>query len=382
MHEPNNDWLFPGRLDTQVTELEDKEGEWAIDRIVSHKGSNTSAIFECVWKSGDRTWVPYPSLAQVGALRSYLEVLGLETIAELNEGTGVPPEDDPQVYIASLMAPLYEQASRGFPTSPSNLPKLAEVFQRTPTPTPAPTPLAMALIYDPSTTHRTSTGVVYRDPQLDRQVTISFSQLRRFFYHDLHVRDGHGDDNEPIPAGYIQYAQVFNNITALEWLQLNHKDYSDVEISLTNLDTFPTDCPPVTVIYQPDANDDASYAVFDGDENKDTDEGMCTFAVQALTVDKYSKLNRKGRLAAAITHLKRREKVISYGQDGDPQSLYNNPDLYPGMFPWLFPYGLGGIDNPYLLQRLSRTSHIRRLLSYHDKQFQEDGFFIFIAWNQ
>ena len=118
----------------------------------------------------------------------------------------MPPEDDPQVYIASLMVPLYEQASRGFPTSPSNLPKLAEIFQ----PTPAPTPLAMALIYDPSTTRRTSTGVVYRDPHLDRQVTISFSQLRRFFFHDLRVRDGHGNNNEPIPAGYIQFTPVFN----------------------------------------------------------------------------------------------------------------------------------------------------------------------------
>jgi len=35
IHEPNDDRLFPGRLDSQLFELEgDSEGEWAVDRVL------------------------------------------------------------------------------------------------------------------------------------------------------------------------------------------------------------------------------------------------------------------------------------------------------------------------------------------------------------
>lgn len=62
VHEPSDDRLFPGRLASQVAELDDTENEWAIDKLVSHKGSGTSTIFEALWRSGDRTWVPYDSI--------------------------------------------------------------------------------------------------------------------------------------------------------------------------------------------------------------------------------------------------------------------------------------------------------------------------------
>ena len=217
-HEPNDDRLFPGRLDSQVTELEDREEEWAIDRIASHKGSSTNAIFECVWRSGDRTWVPYASLTHLEALKVYFEVLGVESISELDDGTGVPPEDDPQVYIACLMAPVYEQVARGFPTSSPDFPRLVEVLHRSSPSEPIRytrirTSRAMSLILDPATTRRIATGVVFQDPQLGRGVFLSYTQLRRIFFHDLHVRDGKVSPNMPIPAGYIQFSNIFNQTT-------------------------------------------------------------------------------------------------------------------------------------------------------------------------
>ncbi|RPD78727.1 hypothetical protein L226DRAFT_433430, partial [Lentinus tigrinus ALCF2SS1-7] len=62
VHQPNDDRLFPGRLDSQIADLEDLDGEWAIDKIVSHRGNGEDALFEAVWKSGDRTWVPYSAV--------------------------------------------------------------------------------------------------------------------------------------------------------------------------------------------------------------------------------------------------------------------------------------------------------------------------------
>ena len=36
-------------------------------------------------------------------------------------------------------------------------------------------------------------------------------------------------------------------------------------------------------------------------------------------------------------------KVLAISHAEKPESIYDNPQLYPMMFPWLFPYGLGGI---------------------------------------
>ncbi|OCH93665.1 hypothetical protein OBBRIDRAFT_707313, partial [Obba rivulosa] len=75
IHEPNDDRLFPGRLDSQLFELEDAEGEreWAVDRILSHKGSATGAVFEVLWKSGDCTWMPYAQISRLPVLADYLD---------------------------------------------------------------------------------------------------------------------------------------------------------------------------------------------------------------------------------------------------------------------------------------------------------------------
>ena len=47
------------------------------------------------------------------------------------------------------------------------------------------------------------------------------------------------------------------------------------------------------------------------------------------------------------------------------------------MFPWLFPYGLGGIKTT----NLSDKEHKQHLLMYHDKRFQTDINFPFVAFS-
>ncbi|EIW62208.1 uncharacterized protein TRAVEDRAFT_89262, partial [Trametes versicolor FP-101664 SS1] len=77
VHEPNDDRLFPGRLDSQILELEDKDNEWAIERINSHRGTGEQAVFEAVWKSGDQTWVPFSAVSHLSTLQAYLEAAGV-----------------------------------------------------------------------------------------------------------------------------------------------------------------------------------------------------------------------------------------------------------------------------------------------------------------
>ena len=69
--------------------------------------------------------------------------------------------------------------------------------------------------------------------------------------------------------------------------------------------------------------------------------------------------------------------MLAVGHGSGPESIYNNPHLYSQMFPWLFPYGLGGIGST----NISDKEHKRHLLMYHDKQFQTDINFPFIAFS-
>ena len=51
------------------------------------------------------------------------------------------------------------------------------------------------------------------------------------------------------------------------------------------------------------------------------------------------------------------------------------------MFPWLFPYGKGGIEQAHHPNILGHELHKRHLLMYHDKHFQTDVHFPIIAFN-
>ncbi|KAE9384840.1 hypothetical protein BT96DRAFT_757615, partial [Gymnopus androsaceus JB14] len=83
IHVPNDDRLFPGRLEHQVADFGDASAEWAVDRIISHSGSRSDAMFEVQWTSGDITWLPYSKISHLEPLAEYLEALGFHSIAEL-----------------------------------------------------------------------------------------------------------------------------------------------------------------------------------------------------------------------------------------------------------------------------------------------------------
>jgi hypothetical protein len=170
---------------------------------------------------------------------------------------------------------------------------------------------------------------------------------------------------------------------ALDWLKLNHKDYYDLEISQRNLDKYPEDKPPVIVEYLESFSNKPpeSQAVNDHDDDEGTEYGKCSFVVQGLTGDEYSKKSTKALKAIALKHLTSNNKILAIGHNANPESIYSNPQLFPQMMPWLFPYGLGGIGNNLIQGNLSDIAQKRRLLMYYDKRFQKDPHFPLIAFN-
>ena len=60
---------------------------------------------------------------------------------------------------------------------------------------------------------------------------------------------------------------------------------------------------------------------------------------------------------------------------------YNNPNLVPGMFPTLFPFGLGGFDDPSRKTKLSFDAQANAFLDVPDKSFRHHHSYIFVVLN-
>jgi len=107
IHVPNDDQLFPGRMDTQIGDGPDMEDEWAVNLIQSHAKSGEDSIFKIKWKSGDVTWLPYYQIRHLQALNAYLDLLGVKNAAELPLGKGSPPWEDPQIFLGAIPNALH-----------------------------------------------------------------------------------------------------------------------------------------------------------------------------------------------------------------------------------------------------------------------------------
>ncbi|KAF7974567.1 hypothetical protein HWV62_11934 [Athelia sp. TMB] len=174
----------------------------------------------------------------------------------------------------------------------------------------------------------------------------------------------------------------------LEWLKLNNEHYADLNISYANLAEYPENgCPFVYDFFKKDdVRDIEALPANDQGEEDGTSDGQCPFVVHGLMESDLSpdsgNKDWKQLKADAVKHLTSGGHVMAVGHDNIAQSTYDNPGLYPQMFPWLFPYGKGGLDQPHHEKIISNATRKRWMLMYHDKRFQKDSFFPLIVLNQ
>lgn len=173
---------------------------------------------------------------------------------------------------------------------------------------------------------------------------------------------------------------------ALRWLMANHPGYAKVKFSQKNLDSYAEDSPPVDVVFRPQKPDagnipSENLPVYATSDNGGTEDGECSFAISGLTGEELDGMSEQEKKLFALKALRDSEPVVAYGRSSKPESIYNNPHLYTGMFPWLFPYGIGGLKNSLIKKELGRAPHIRWYLMYHDRRFQTDPYFPFLVFN-
>ncbi|KAF8230732.1 hypothetical protein L208DRAFT_1280643, partial [Tricholoma matsutake] len=82
VHQPNDNRLFPGWLDTQLGSQDALNGKWAVEHI-EHIGTRNDVTFKVRWRSGNITWMLYYQIEHLHALESYFELLGIKQIYEL-----------------------------------------------------------------------------------------------------------------------------------------------------------------------------------------------------------------------------------------------------------------------------------------------------------
>ncbi|PBK94388.1 hypothetical protein ARMGADRAFT_1045754 [Armillaria gallica] len=115
-------------------------------------------------------------------------------------------------------------------------------------------------------------------------------------------------------------------------------------------------------------------SVFDMTEANGIDNGIYPIVVHSIVGEQLPMTDIK---TLATQHFKNDNGVLAIGHAEHPESIYNNLTLYPSMFPWLFSYGLRGVG----LTHLSDTTHKKWLMMYHDKHFQTDVGFSFVAFS-
>ena len=166
---------------------------------------------------------------------------------------------------------------------------------------------------------------------------------------------------------------------ALEWLKLNNIYYSDLEVAYDELEKYPENTPPVTVEYRHSLTTkvEEGTSSFDNGEEVGVDDGECPFVVHGLMDEKYETMSVEALKGIALRHWNNDGGALAVSHSAKSKSMYNNPGLYPQAFPWLFPYGLGGVGST----ALSDKAHKRFLLMYHDKRFQYDVTFPFVAFS-
>ncbi|KAF5344629.1 hypothetical protein D9757_013899 [Collybiopsis confluens] len=171
---------------------------------------------------------------------------------------------------------------------------------------------------------------------------------------------------------------------ALHWLLLNSGEYSDVTFSTENLQQYTPGLPLVLVEYfAKDTNRTAEgVSVHDDLKEDGVEDGQCVFTVHGIVGEDLNQLSTDRLKAIAVKHLDDGGKFMCTSHAANPESIWNNPHLYGKMFPWLFPYGMGCVGSTKLGSSvLSEEAHKKFLLLYHDKRFQMDLSFPFVAFS-
>ncbi|KAF6752481.1 hypothetical protein DFP72DRAFT_815331, partial [Ephemerocybe angulata] len=90
--------------------------------------------------------------------------------------------------------------------------------------------------------------------------------------------------------------------------------------------------------------------------------------------------NALRNLAPAVDKLDASPDLVLY-HGSDPIPEYNNPNLVPGMYPKLFPYGIGGFEDPERMTPISFDKQAEYYFNLPDREFRYHYSYLFVVLN-
>jgi len=174
---------------------------------------------------------------------------------------------------------------------------------------------------------------------------------------------------------------------ALEWLQSHNPLYADIEIDYPTLQTFPEDdVLPYHIEHLQLASSEAQemltsrYEHPEDHSERNNHEETAFENVVVTDIDGDASSNQLQ--AAAMCHVKEKGRgYIEIPYDSKPVNEFFNPDLFPMIYPTLYPYGIGGFEDSHREVPVSLKRHVKHLFNMSDRRFQEHHSFMFTVFN-
>lgn len=183
--------------------------------------------------------------------------------------------------------------------------------------------------------------------------------------------------------------------SALIWLKKHNPLYQDIVINEEIINSFPSESTlPVHIEHVLPCDDrEALTARYDNSvtlmpmSNDNSGEVSGASSIDTL-FEKVVIANVNGNAstnelcAAAIRHMKKNNGgYIEIPHDPTPVNEFCNPALFPLIYSTLFPYGIGGFEDPQRRVRVLLKRHAKHLFSLTDRRFQEHYSFLFTVFN-
>ncbi|CAF4251337.1 unnamed protein product [Rotaria socialis] len=193
---------------------------------------------------------------------------------------------------------------------------------------------------------------------------------------------------------------------ALQWLKQNNPLYRSIVINRSIIDKLPDDDVPecllatmqISTNVEASENERASYipdpllnvsdssdttavplipsAVLDVNGTNISSDDMTEHLLERMKVQIVEKTREPDSERNA-----QEDTVYTIPRGNRPANEYSNPNLLLGIFPTLFPYGCGAIEDCSRPVKIDFREHVRYLLSFGDHRFEEHYSFIFVVFN-
>ncbi|KAJ6505676.1 hypothetical protein C8R47DRAFT_967608 [Mycena vitilis] len=184
---------------------------------------------------------------------------------------------------------------------------------------------------------------------------------------------------------------------ALFWLIENNPLYADLDKKTVreNSEEYPVhDCPiAVTDFLRTNSasNQGASYTSYSDQANAELFEGASIFELTSSTLvdaDNVASTYQQRKLDALRKLKKQEAGFIKFPSGNPPLSTSKNPRVFGWLWPTLFPYGVGMVDNNNVristeipFHQVDTAPHVEHLLTMRDTRFQVHKSFIFVMSN-